>query len=167
MACGTYLYREDLGWIDEGRGVGAKLAEEIAESVDEQEPDGQLLYVRDNREQTESAGHHTESETLDGFAAQFIHGQRRDGIARCRKHDEDSDLRKRFLQEAVVAAQSCEHQWTGDGVSVIGKVEQKPCEAGPDQAREDFLVVYDTMKAIPKRHRVSFLVEMRSLLQLA
>src|ERR1700759_3852310 len=74
VAGGAYFYREDLRWVDEGRGVGAKLGEEIAESVDEQECDGQLFYVRDNREQTEGAGHHTEAQTLDGFAAQFIHG---------------------------------------------------------------------------------------------
>src|ERR1700684_629752 len=106
VACRPHLNREYLRRVNKGRSVGTKLGEEITETVDEQESDGQLFYIGDDSQQAKSAGHHAEAEALDSLAAHLIHHPRRDRVAGCGKDYEDAQLCEGFLQNRVIAAQS-------------------------------------------------------------
>lgn len=73
MGGGTVTSGEDLSWNDESRGVGAKVLEEVRQTVKEDESllsrvGGGKLVVRETHDD-ESASEHTEAEKLDRLAS--------------------------------------------------------------------------------------------------
>ena len=126
MSRSADLYREDLGGIDEGGGIGSELSEEVAEAVDEHKGPDEFLYVGNEREQTEGDSHHAKAQVLNRFAAEFIHGEGGDRITGCGESGEDTELGEGFLQQRVVASQSGEDERARYSVAVVSEVHEEP-----------------------------------------
>ena len=107
---GANLYRENLGWVDKRGGVGSELYEKVTEPVDQQERPNEFFDIRDESEQAECNRHHGKPEALNGFAAEFVHGEGSDSVTGRGEDGENAQLGKRPLQETVIASESGENK---------------------------------------------------------
>src|SRR5580658_10495022 len=93
----TDIYREDLGGIDEGGGIGPELREEVAEPVDEHKRPDEFLHAGNESEQAEGDGHHAKAQVLNRFAAELVHGECGDRITGRGEDGEDTELGEGLL----------------------------------------------------------------------